>query len=137
MVQVQCTNELVGTVILHEVRIVVRDRNDNAPSFQQPRYYVAVNEVNTHIHSDTQHSLCLSQRSSEVKKKKNVIKLNVVEILYSLSPKSGVIYCTYPAVLLSLTVAGTALMVSESTVHYQPNCRRKGWHCGFSAPGMC
>uniref|UniRef100_A0A672K2L1 Protocadherin-15-like n=1 Tax=Sinocyclocheilus grahami TaxID=75366 RepID=A0A672K2L1_SINGR len=40
VVQVQCTNELVGTVILHEVRIVVRDRNDNPPRFQQPRYYV-------------------------------------------------------------------------------------------------
>lgn len=45
VVQVQCTNELVGTVILHEVRIVVRDRNDNVPRFQQPRYYVAINEV--------------------------------------------------------------------------------------------
>uniref|UniRef100_A0A4W6E7D7 Protocadherin-15 n=1 Tax=Lates calcarifer TaxID=8187 RepID=A0A4W6E7D7_LATCA len=45
VVQVQCTNELIGTVILHEVRIVVRDRNDNAPRFQQPRYYVAVNEL--------------------------------------------------------------------------------------------
>lgn len=45
VVQVQCTNELVGTVILHEVRIVVRDKNDNTPRFQQPRYYVAVNEV--------------------------------------------------------------------------------------------
>ncbi|KAL2078366.1 hypothetical protein ACEWY4_026051 [Coilia grayii] len=45
VVQVQCTNELVGTVILHEVRIVVRDRNDNVPRFQQPRYYVAVNEL--------------------------------------------------------------------------------------------
>lgn len=45
MVQVQCTNLLIGTVILHEVRIVVRDRNDNTPQFQQPRYYVAVNEV--------------------------------------------------------------------------------------------
>ncbi|XP_042565502.1 protocadherin-15a isoform X2 [Clupea harengus] len=45
VVQVQCTNELVGTVILHEVRIVVRDRNDNTPSFRQPRYYVAVNEL--------------------------------------------------------------------------------------------
>uniref|UniRef100_A0A8C3ADW4 Protocadherin-15 n=1 Tax=Cyclopterus lumpus TaxID=8103 RepID=A0A8C3ADW4_CYCLU len=45
VVQVQCTNELVGTVILHEVRIVVRDRNDNAPHFQQPRYYVAVSEL--------------------------------------------------------------------------------------------
>lgn len=47
VVQVQCTNELIGTVILHEVRIVVRDRNDNAPRFQQPRYYVAISEVNT------------------------------------------------------------------------------------------
>ncbi|XP_061612296.1 protocadherin-15-like [Phyllopteryx taeniolatus] len=45
VVQVQCTNELVGTVILHEVRIVVRDRNDNKPRFQQPRYYVAVSEL--------------------------------------------------------------------------------------------
>uniref|UniRef100_A0A3Q3RC81 Protocadherin-15 n=1 Tax=Monopterus albus TaxID=43700 RepID=A0A3Q3RC81_MONAL len=45
VVQVQCTNELIGTVILHEVRIVVRDRNDNVPRFQQPRYYVAVNEL--------------------------------------------------------------------------------------------
>uniref|UniRef100_A0A668AHD1 Protocadherin-15 n=1 Tax=Myripristis murdjan TaxID=586833 RepID=A0A668AHD1_9TELE len=45
VVQVQCTNQLVGTVILHEVRIVVRDRNDNVPVFQQPRYYVAINEL--------------------------------------------------------------------------------------------
>ncbi|KAJ8388237.1 hypothetical protein AAFF_G00136080 [Aldrovandia affinis] len=45
VVQIQCTNELVGTVILHEVRIVVRDRNDNTPRFQQPRYYVAINEL--------------------------------------------------------------------------------------------
>lgn len=45
VVKVQCTSELVGTVILHEVRIVVRDKNDNTPRFQQPRYYVAVNEV--------------------------------------------------------------------------------------------
>nr|XP_054605170.1 protocadherin-15 isoform X3 [Nothobranchius furzeri] len=45
VVQVQCTNELIGTVILHEVRIVVRDKNDNRPHFQQPRYYVAINEL--------------------------------------------------------------------------------------------
>ncbi|XP_062311271.1 protocadherin-15-like, partial [Osmerus eperlanus] len=45
VVQVQCTNELVGTVILHEVRIVVRDKNDNSPRFQQPRYYTAINEL--------------------------------------------------------------------------------------------
>uniref|UniRef100_A0A8C8BQX5 Protocadherin-15 n=1 Tax=Oncorhynchus tshawytscha TaxID=74940 RepID=A0A8C8BQX5_ONCTS len=45
VVKVQCTNELVGTVILHEVRIVIRDKNDNTPRFQQQRYYVAVNEL--------------------------------------------------------------------------------------------
>uniref|UniRef100_A0A8D3BG94 Protocadherin-15 n=1 Tax=Scophthalmus maximus TaxID=52904 RepID=A0A8D3BG94_SCOMX len=45
VVQLQCINQLVGTVIFHEVRIVVRDRNDNTPRFQQPRYYVAVNEL--------------------------------------------------------------------------------------------
>ncbi|KAM4598964.1 protocadherin-15-like [Fundulus diaphanus] len=45
VVQVQCTNQLVGTVILHEVRIVVRDKNDNSPQFQQPRYYVSINEL--------------------------------------------------------------------------------------------
>ncbi|XP_034041388.1 protocadherin-15a isoform X2 [Thalassophryne amazonica] len=45
VVQVQCTNTHVGTVILHEVRIVVRDKNDNTPRFQHPRYYVAVNEL--------------------------------------------------------------------------------------------
>uniref|UniRef100_A0A674CJ80 Protocadherin-related 15a n=1 Tax=Salmo trutta TaxID=8032 RepID=A0A674CJ80_SALTR len=45
VVKVQCTNELVGTVILHEVRIVIRDKNDNTPRFQQQRYYVAINEL--------------------------------------------------------------------------------------------
>uniref|UniRef100_A0A8C0VE11 Protocadherin-15 n=1 Tax=Cyanistes caeruleus TaxID=156563 RepID=A0A8C0VE11_CYACU len=45
VVQVQCVNKKVGTVINHEVRIVVRDRNDNSPQFQQQRYYVAVNEL--------------------------------------------------------------------------------------------
>lgn len=59
VVQVQCTNELVGTVILHEVRIVVRDRNDNTPRFQQPRYYVAVNEVKMQLLSPAQHDLLL------------------------------------------------------------------------------
>ncbi|KAB0384734.1 hypothetical protein FD755_006651 [Muntiacus reevesi] len=33
VVQVQCINKKVGTVIYHEVRIVVRDRNDNSPTF--------------------------------------------------------------------------------------------------------
>ncbi|XP_039409480.1 protocadherin-15 isoform X5 [Corvus cornix cornix] len=45
VVQVQCVNKKVGTVINHEVRIVVRDRNDNSPQFQQQRYHVAVNEL--------------------------------------------------------------------------------------------
>uniref|UniRef100_A0A452IYD2 Protocadherin-15 n=1 Tax=Gopherus agassizii TaxID=38772 RepID=A0A452IYD2_9SAUR len=45
VVQVQCINKKVGTVIYHEVRIVVRDRNDNSPRFQKQRYYVAVNEL--------------------------------------------------------------------------------------------
>ncbi|NWZ92080.1 PCD15 protein, partial [Nesospiza acunhae] len=45
VVQVQCVNRKVGTVINHEVRIVVRDRNDNSPQFQQEHYYVAVNEL--------------------------------------------------------------------------------------------
>ncbi|XP_033371565.1 protocadherin-15 isoform X1 [Parus major] len=45
VVQVQCVNKKVGTIINHEVRIVVRDRNDNSPQFQQQSYYVAVNEL--------------------------------------------------------------------------------------------
>ncbi|NXH41573.1 PCD15 protein, partial [Dicaeum eximium] len=45
VVQVQCVNKKVGTVINHEVRIVVRDRNDNSPQFQQQSYHVAVNEL--------------------------------------------------------------------------------------------
>ncbi|KAM9379881.1 protocadherin-15 isoform 1-T1 [Phaethornis superciliosus] len=45
VVQVQCVNKKVGTVINHEVRIVVRDRNDNSPQFQKQQYYVAVNEL--------------------------------------------------------------------------------------------
>ncbi|XP_066047808.1 protocadherin-15 isoform X5 [Chamaea fasciata] len=45
VVQVQCVNKKVGTIINHEVRIVVRDRNDNSPQFQQEHYHVAVNEL--------------------------------------------------------------------------------------------
>ncbi|XP_010072790.1 PREDICTED: protocadherin-15-like, partial [Pterocles gutturalis] len=45
VVQVQCVNKKVGTIINHEVRIVVRDRNDNSPQFQHQQYYVAVNEL--------------------------------------------------------------------------------------------
>uniref|UniRef100_A0A3P8WDW9 Protocadherin-15 n=1 Tax=Cynoglossus semilaevis TaxID=244447 RepID=A0A3P8WDW9_CYNSE len=45
VVEVECTNLLVGNVISHEVRIVVRDRNDNTPRFQQSRYYVAISEL--------------------------------------------------------------------------------------------
>ncbi|XP_060225350.1 protocadherin-15 isoform X1 [Meriones unguiculatus] len=45
VVQVQCTNKKVGTVIYHEVRIVVRDRNDNSPEFKHESYYATVNEL--------------------------------------------------------------------------------------------
>lgn len=45
VVQVQCVNKKVGTVIYHEVRIVVRDRNDNSPTFKHESYYATVNEV--------------------------------------------------------------------------------------------
>ncbi|NXO64362.1 PCD15 protein, partial [Phainopepla nitens] len=45
VVQVQCVNRKVGTIINHEVRIVVRDRNDNSPQFQQQHYHVAINEL--------------------------------------------------------------------------------------------
>ncbi|KAB0349338.1 hypothetical protein FD754_014195 [Muntiacus muntjak] len=45
VVQVQCINKKVGTVIYHEVRIVVRDRNDNSPTFKHESYYATVNEV--------------------------------------------------------------------------------------------
>uniref|UniRef100_A0A8C6SRA1 Protocadherin-15 n=1 Tax=Neogobius melanostomus TaxID=47308 RepID=A0A8C6SRA1_9GOBI len=45
VVKVQCYNMLIGTVIFHEVRIVVRDKNDNAPVFQKPRYYKAISEA--------------------------------------------------------------------------------------------
>uniref|UniRef100_A0A8C6STA0 Protocadherin-15 n=1 Tax=Neogobius melanostomus TaxID=47308 RepID=A0A8C6STA0_9GOBI len=55
VVKVQCYNMLIGTVIFHEVRIVVRDKNDNAPVFQKPRYYKAISEltpIGTTIFSD-------------------------------------------------------------------------------------
>ncbi|XP_037660839.1 protocadherin-15 isoform X5 [Choloepus didactylus] len=45
VVQVQCINRKVGTVIYHEVRIVVRDRNDNSPTFKHESYYATVNEL--------------------------------------------------------------------------------------------
>lgn len=48
VVQVQCINKKVGTVIYHEVRIVVRDRNDNSPTFKHESYYATVNEVSFH-----------------------------------------------------------------------------------------
>ncbi len=63
VVQIQCTNELVGTVILHEVRIVIRDRNDNTPRFQQPRYYVSVNEVRPDHLCTSSFTFCLCQFS--------------------------------------------------------------------------
>ncbi|XP_053548881.1 protocadherin-15 [Bombina bombina] len=45
VVQVECINKKVGIVIYHEVRIVVKDRNDNPPNFQRSRYYTAINEL--------------------------------------------------------------------------------------------
>ncbi|XP_075391197.1 protocadherin-15 isoform X4 [Tenrec ecaudatus] len=45
VVKVQCINKKVGTVIYHEVRIVVRDRNDNSPTFKHESYYATVNEL--------------------------------------------------------------------------------------------
>ncbi|XP_042192779.1 protocadherin-15b [Callorhinchus milii] len=45
VVQLQCTNLQVGSIINHEIRIIVRDRNDNSPQFQHPQYYVAINEL--------------------------------------------------------------------------------------------
>ncbi|XP_059804084.1 protocadherin-15b [Hypanus sabinus] len=45
VVVLDCMNLRVGSVIKHEVRIIVRDRNDNSPSFQQSRYHVEINEL--------------------------------------------------------------------------------------------
>uniref|UniRef100_A0A671GCF7 Protocadherin-15 n=1 Tax=Rhinolophus ferrumequinum TaxID=59479 RepID=A0A671GCF7_RHIFE len=45
VVKVQCVNKKVGTVIYHEVRILVRDRNDNSPTFKHESYYATVNEL--------------------------------------------------------------------------------------------
>lgn len=75
VVQVQCTNELIGTVILHEVRIVVRDRNDNVPRFQQPRYYIAVNEVKSQSHTKTCAISVCEVKLSQKKEIKPFIKL--------------------------------------------------------------
>ncbi|KAM3913383.1 protocadherin-15 [Leptodactylus fuscus] len=44
-VKIQCTNLKVGSIITHEVRIVVRDRNDNSPQFMQRSYFTSVNEL--------------------------------------------------------------------------------------------
>nr|XP_033796893.1 protocadherin-15 isoform X1 [Geotrypetes seraphini]XP_033796894.1 protocadherin-15 isoform X1 [Geotrypetes seraphini]XP_033796895.1 protocadherin-15 isoform X1 [Geotrypetes seraphini]XP_033796896.1 protocadherin-15 isoform X1 [Geotrypetes seraphini] len=45
VVQVECINLKVGSRIYHEVRILVRDKNDNPPNFQKQRYYATVNEL--------------------------------------------------------------------------------------------
>ncbi|OXB75340.1 UNVERIFIED_CONTAM: hypothetical protein H355_008646 [Colinus virginianus] len=62
VVQVQCVNKKVGTIINHEVRIVVRDRNDNSPQFQQQRYYVAVNEPPMSIQSIVVQVQCVNKK---------------------------------------------------------------------------
>ncbi|KAE8589991.1 hypothetical protein XENTR_v10017891 [Xenopus tropicalis] len=45
VVLVQCVNKKVGSIINHEVRIVVRDKNDNSPKFQMQNYRAVVNEL--------------------------------------------------------------------------------------------
>ncbi|XP_041426132.1 protocadherin-15-like [Xenopus laevis] len=45
VVLVQCLNKKVGSIINHEVRIVVRDKNDNSPQFQMQNYRAVVNEL--------------------------------------------------------------------------------------------
>lgn len=45
VVQVECLNLIAGNTIRHEVRIILKDINDNSPVFQHPSYYVAVNEL--------------------------------------------------------------------------------------------
>ncbi|KAG8135351.1 hypothetical protein E2320_008415 [Naja naja] len=59
VVQVQCINRKVGTIINHEVRIVVRDRNDNSPQFQQEQYYVTVNETAMDLVSNSDIISCI------------------------------------------------------------------------------
>ncbi|XP_040218005.1 protocadherin-15 isoform X3 [Rana temporaria] len=43
-VKIECGN-LKGGTIFHDVRVVVRDRNDNSPSFMQRSYYTTINEL--------------------------------------------------------------------------------------------
>uniref|UniRef100_A0AAV2JJ64 Cadherin domain-containing protein n=1 Tax=Knipowitschia caucasica TaxID=637954 RepID=A0AAV2JJ64_KNICA len=45
VVRVECRNLIIGNTIRHEVRVILRDINDNGPIFQHPSYYVAVNEL--------------------------------------------------------------------------------------------
>uniref|UniRef100_A0A8C6UKQ6 Protocadherin-15 n=1 Tax=Neogobius melanostomus TaxID=47308 RepID=A0A8C6UKQ6_9GOBI len=45
VVKVECLNLITGNIITHEVRIILKDINDNSPVFQHPTYYVAVNEL--------------------------------------------------------------------------------------------
>ncbi|XP_032890362.1 protocadherin-15, partial [Amblyraja radiata] len=45
VVVLDCVNLQVGSVIKHEVRIIIKDRNDNSPSFQRSRYHVEINEL--------------------------------------------------------------------------------------------
>lgn len=45
VVKVECLNLITFNIITHEVRIILKDINDNTPVFQHPSYYVAVNEL--------------------------------------------------------------------------------------------
>ncbi|XP_068113953.1 protocadherin-15 [Hyperolius riggenbachi] len=44
-VKIECKNLNDGSIIIHVVRVVVRDRNDNSPRFVQRSYYTTVNEL--------------------------------------------------------------------------------------------
>ncbi|XP_018419765.1 PREDICTED: protocadherin-15-like [Nanorana parkeri] len=44
-VKIECRNLKDGSVIIHVVRVVVRDRNDNSPNFMQKSYYTTINEL--------------------------------------------------------------------------------------------
>ncbi|KAM5140959.1 protocadherin-15 [Mantella aurantiaca] len=44
-VKIECRNVKDGSIIIHDVRVVVRDRNDNSPSFMQTSYYTTINEL--------------------------------------------------------------------------------------------
>lgn len=119
VVQVQCTNELVGTVILHEVRIVVRDRNDNAPHFQQPRYYVAVSEV-TNKQTNMFSHLHTHSHASQLLDSDGVPPGRLLGLL-ALQPLHLLIVHSFPV--------PTCSWAQGNRVQLEP--LPAGWHCGW------